>query len=62
MHRSSITDEVAAHQDSQTVLPSAEMAAMLFWALLVAGRIVMRKVDGWQTIAEAFAEPSDLAA
>jgi putative transposase len=28
------------------VLPSAETAAMLFWALLAAGQITMRKVDG----------------
>ena len=34
---------------TQTVLPSAETAAMLFWALLASGRITMRKVDGWQT-------------
>lgn len=47
---------------TQTVLPSAETAAMLFWALLAAGQIVLRKVDGWKTIAEPFAEPIDLAA
>ena len=47
---------------TQTVLPSAETAAMLFWALLASGQIVLRKVDGWQTIAEPFAEPIDLAA
>lgn len=47
---------------TQTVLPSAETAAMLFWALLAAGQIVMRKVDGWQTMPEPFAEPIDLAA
>jgi hypothetical protein len=33
------------------VLPSAETAAMLFWALLASGQINMRKVDGWQTLA-----------
>ena len=33
---------------TQTVLPSAETAAMLFWALLAAGQITMRKVDGWR--------------
>src|SRR3984893_16294474 len=33
---------------TQTVLPSAETAAMLFWALLASGQITMRKVDGWQ--------------
>lgn len=35
---------------TQTVLPSAETAAMLFWALLASGQISMRKVDGWQTL------------
>ena len=30
---------------TQTVLPSAETAAMLFWALLGAGQITMRKVN-----------------
>ena len=36
---------------TQTVLPSADTAAMLFWALLASGQINMRKVDGWQTLA-----------
>ena len=35
---------------TQTVLPPAETAAMLFWALLASGQINMRKVDGWQTL------------
>ena len=48
---------------TQTVLPSAETAAMLFWALLASGQITMRKVDGWQTLAEAPASQCiDLAA
>jgi putative transposase len=49
---------------TQTVLPSAETAAMLFWALLASGQITMRKVDGWQTLAEkpTAAVPLDLAA
>jgi putative transposase len=48
---------------TQTVLPSAETAAMLFWALLACGQITMRKVDGWQTLAEAPAPQCiDLAA
>jgi putative transposase len=47
---------------TQTVLPSAETAAMLFWALLASGQIVLRKVDGWTTIARPLAEPIDLAA
>jgi hypothetical protein len=41
---------------TQTVLPSAETAAMLFWALLASGQITMRKVDGWQSPNE---RPSD---
>ena len=41
---------------TQAVLPCAETAAMLFWALLASGQITMRKIDGWQTLAE---KPSD---
>jgi len=41
---------------TQTVLPSAEIAAMLFWALMASGQITMRKVDGWQSLVE---KPSD---
>jgi putative transposase len=36
---------------TQTVLPSSDTAAMLFWALLASGQIRLRKVDGWQTLA-----------
>jgi putative transposase len=39
---------------TQTVLPSAETAAILFWALLASGQITMRKIDGWQTITTKF--------
>lgn len=48
---------------TQTVLPSADTAAMLFWALLASGQINMRKVDGWQTLATKPIDlPIDLAA
>ena len=48
---------------TQTVLPSAETAAMLFWGLLASGQITMRKVDGWQTLPERLAPRCiDLAA
>ena len=49
---------------TQTVLPSAETAAMLFWALLASGQITMRKVNGWLTLAQPIgaAAPLDLAA
>src|SRR2546428_10134729 len=48
---------------TQTVLPSADTAAMLFWALLASGQINMRKVDGWQTLAtKPMDQKIDLAA
>jgi transposase-like protein len=47
---------------TQTLLPCAETAAMLFWALLASGQIRMRKVDGWQTLAKPLAHPVALAA
>ena len=48
---------------TQTVLPSADTAAMLFWALLASGQINMRKVDGWQTLTvKPSNQPIDLAA
>src|SRR3712207_6888943 len=43
---------------TQTMLPSAETAAMLFWALLASGQITMRKVDGWQSLGQ---KPDDAA-
>ena len=47
----------------QTVLPSAETAAMLFWALLASRQISMRKVDGWQSLGQPPASSMiDLAA
>jgi len=41
---------------TQTVLPSAETAAMLFWVLIASGPITIRKVEGWKTLAD---KPSD---
>jgi len=37
---------------------------MLFWALMASGQITMRKVDGWQTLAQELTDPDpvDLAA
>jgi putative transposase len=37
---------------TQTVMPDAETAPMLFWALLASGQILMRKVDGWETLSQ----------
>jgi putative transposase len=48
---------------TQTVLPSSDTAAMLFWALVASGQIIMRKVDGWQTLAtKPTDQPLDAAA
>jgi putative transposase len=48
---------------TQTVLPSADTAAMLFWTLLASGQINMRKIDGWQTLdSKSIAQPIDLVA
>src|SRR6516225_273887 len=48
---------------TQTVLPSADTASMLFWALLASGQISMRKVDGWQSLAtKPIDQQFDLAA
>jgi len=56
-------EELKRRIKTQTVLPSADTAAMLFWALLASGQINMRKVDGWQTLAtRPNDQPIDLAA
>ena len=41
---------------TQIVLPRAETAAMLLWALLAWGQNAVGKVDGWQSVA---LKPSD---
>jgi len=56
-------EELKRRIKTQTVLPSADTATMLFWALLASGQINMRKVDGWQTLAtKTIDQPIDLAA
>ena len=56
-------EEFKRRVKTQTILPSAETAAMLFWALLASGQIRMRKVDGWQSLANPIADqPVALAA
>ncbi len=48
---------------TQCVLPTAETACMLFWALLACGQIALRRVDGWDTLhVEPDLEPLELAA
>jgi transposase-like protein len=56
-------DEFKRRIKTQTILPSADAAAMLFWALLASGQINMCEVDGWQTLAvKPVDQPIDLAA
>jgi putative transposase len=46
---------------TQCLLPCAETAAMLLWALLASGQITLRRVDGWPTLDHSPAK-LDLAA
>ena len=41
---------------TQCMLPCADTACMLFWALMASGQITLRKVDGWKTLHLAPAE------
>jgi putative transposase len=48
---------------TQCLLPCAQTACMLFWALLASGQIALRRVDGWDTFHIPPAEQNlDLAA
>jgi putative transposase len=47
---------------TQTILPSADTAAMLFWTLLASGQINMRKVDEQTLATKLIDQPIDLAA
>ncbi len=58
-----LQEEFKRRIKTQTVLPCAETAAMLFWALLASGQITMQKVDGWESLSERPADQAiDLAA
>ena len=58
-----LLEEFKRRIKTQTVLPSAETAALLFWALLASGQITMCKVEGWKTLADKPSDqPIDLAA
>ena len=37
---------------TETVRPCAETVPMLLWALLAAGQLAMRNVDGWETLSQ----------
>lgn len=54
-------EEFKRRVKTQCLLPCAETASMLFWGLLAGGQITLRKVDGWQSLAQT-PIPLDLAA
>jgi transposase-like protein len=47
-----LNEEFKRRIKTQTVLPDAETVPMLFWALLASGQIVMRRVDGGETLSQ----------
>jgi putative transposase len=47
-----LNEEFRRRIKTQTVLPCADTVPMLLWALLAAGQITMRKVDGWETLSQ----------
>ena len=58
-----LNEEFRRRIKTQTVLPCAETAPMLRWALLASGQIQMRKVDGWKALSQPIEPmPLDLAA
>jgi len=58
-----LNEEFRRRIKTQTVLPSPETVPMLLWALMASGQIIMRKVDGWETLDQPIAnEILDLAA
>jgi putative transposase len=61
-HHESLHEEFKRRIKTQTALPCAEAAATI-WALLASGQIIMRNLDGWQSLAEKPPDqPIDLAA
>jgi transposase-like protein len=45
-----LNEEFKRRIKTQCVMPCEGTACMLFWALLASGQVVLRKVDGWQTL------------
>lgn len=58
-----LNEEFRRRIKTQTALPCAQTVPMLLWAMLAAGQIQMRKVDGWETLSQPLEPmPLDLAA
>jgi len=47
-----LNEEFRRRIKTQCVLPCAQTVPMLLWALMASGQINMRKVDGWETLAQ----------
>ena len=47
-----LNEEFRRRIKTQCVLPCSETVPMLLWALMASGQINMRKVDGWETLAQ----------
>jgi putative transposase len=43
-------EELKRRIKTQCLLPCAETACLLFWALVASGQIKLRKIDGWQSL------------
>lgn len=50
-----LNEEFRRRVKTQTVLPCAETVPMLLCALIASGQIIMRKIDGWETLARPVA-------
>ena len=58
-----LNEEFRRRVKTQTVLPCVESVPMLLWALMASGQIIMRKIDGWETLSQPIAaETLDQAA
>jgi len=58
-----LNEEFRRRIRTQTVLPCSDTVPMLLWALMASGQNQIRKVDGWETLAQPITPISlDLAA
>jgi len=53
-----LNEEFRRRIKTQTVLPCPQTVPMLLWALMASGQIIMRKVDGWETLGQSIANVS----
>jgi len=56
-----LNEEFRRHIKTQTVLPCAETVPMLLRALIASGQFQVRKVNGWETLAQPIVPISPLS-